>query len=79
MMASPLPQELQEIIYGLAVVCVDGASGNYFAAHTHGLRDQTMAAMAQGWMCSIAMPSAARRPRCGWASRSTFSPLRFLI
>ena len=38
MMASPLPQELQEIIYGLAVASVDGASGTYFAAHTRGLR-----------------------------------------
>jgi photosystem II stability/assembly factor-like uncharacterized protein len=38
MMASPLPQELQEIIYGLAVASVDGASGAYFAAHTRGLR-----------------------------------------
>jgi hypothetical protein len=33
-MASPLPQELQEITYGVAVASVDGASGTYFAAHT---------------------------------------------
>ncbi len=36
MMASPLPQELQEIIDGLAVASVDGTPGTYFAAHTRG-------------------------------------------
>jgi hypothetical protein len=40
-MTSALPEELQEIVYGLAVAPVDGTVGSLFAAHTRGLRRST--------------------------------------
>ena len=70
-MASPLPQELQEIIYGLAVASVDGASGTYFAAHTRGLRRSNDGGLTRRTIFEsldldlpIAVTSIITSPRC---------------